>query len=110
MKILLALIPVIFSVNFLTGPDKPVIQDPEEEVVMEKKMENNIFAEDNETCFVCHGEKIFELTDTLMGVTPEGICARITTSTGMILQIEPLEFCLYRLSLKRIRHLPSPYF
>lgn len=69
MKILLALIPVIFSVNFLTAPDKPVIQDPEEEVVMEKKMENNIFAEDNETCFVCHGEKIFELTDTLLGVT-----------------------------------------
>lgn len=69
MKLLLALIPLIFAVNFVTAPDRPVLQDPEDEVVMEKKMENNIFAEDNEACFVCHGENIFELTDTVLGVT-----------------------------------------
>ena len=48
MKALLALIPVLFAVNFITAPEKPLMQDPEDEVVMEKKMENNIFAEENE--------------------------------------------------------------
>ncbi len=69
MKILLALIPVIFSVNFLTVDNNPVMQDPEEQVVVEKGIENNIFAEDNEACLVCHGEVTYELTDTVLGVT-----------------------------------------
>ena len=69
MKALLALISILFTVNNITDNNNPVIQDPEQDVVIEKSMENNPYAEDNEACLKCHGENMYELTDTLMGVT-----------------------------------------
>lgn len=68
MKALFAIIPILISVNFLTDNDRAVMQDPDE-VVFEKCMANNIFAEDNEACLICHGEPTYMLTDTIMGVT-----------------------------------------
>lgn len=69
MKILLAFIPLLFTVNLLTVDNRPVLQDPEEETVVVKGMENNYYAEDNEACFICHGESVYELSDTTLGVT-----------------------------------------
>ena len=69
MRKLLTLLLVILTVNQITANMKPVMQDPDEEVLVQKGRENNIFAEDNESCFVCHGENMYELTDTIMGVT-----------------------------------------
>ncbi len=42
-------------------------QQDEQEVAIEKGMENNIFADENENCFECHAEKYFVLKDTLFG-------------------------------------------
>lgn len=69
MKIFFALIPILFSVNLLRVDKGPVMQDPEDPVTVEKGIANNMYAEDNEACFVCHGEMIYELSDTLLGVT-----------------------------------------
>lgn len=69
MKALLALIPILFTVNIITDNNKPVIQEPEQEIVIIKGMENNPYAEDNEACLMCHGENMYVLIDTIMGVT-----------------------------------------
>ncbi|HKL67637.1 MAG TPA: hypothetical protein VJ877_07065 [Bacteroidales bacterium] len=68
MKIVLSsLFAAIVSVIFLTDRHAPVLQEPQDEYQVEKGRENNIFAEDNENCLVCHGEQYYELSDTSMG-------------------------------------------
>jgi len=69
MKIVLAFITTLLSVILLTENNGPVLQDPEEDFQIQKGIENNLFAEDNEKCLVCHGEPYFELTDTIQGIT-----------------------------------------
>ncbi|MDT8400084.1 MAG: cytochrome c3 family protein [Bacteroidales bacterium] len=69
MKIALALIASFLSVVLVTENNRAVLQDPEEVPVIQKGIENNLFAEDNEKCLVCHGEPYFELNDTATGVT-----------------------------------------
>jgi len=69
MKIALAFITTLLSVILLTENNGPVLQDPEEDFQIQKGIENNLFAEDNEKCLVCHGEPYFELTDTIQGIT-----------------------------------------
>jgi hypothetical protein len=70
MKPIINLIFVLLAVNLITAQAAHGWQDPEEEeIVIEKGIENNIFAEDNELCLVCHGKNMYELTDTLLGVT-----------------------------------------
>lgn len=68
MKITIALLTAILSVIFLTDNKGPVLQDPEDDFQVVKGIENNIFAEDNEKCLVCHGEPYFELSDTATGL------------------------------------------
>ena len=69
MKITLALITALLSILFLTDNNGPVLQDPEVDFQIQKGIENNLFAEDNEKCLVCHGEPYYELTDTTLGIT-----------------------------------------
>jgi len=69
MKLAIALIASVLSVMFLTENKGPVLQEPQEELQVQKGIENNLFAEDNEKCLICHGEPYFELTDTAMGIT-----------------------------------------
>jgi len=69
MKIIITLIVTLVSVFSLAGNNSLLPQDPEEESQILKGIENNIFAEDNEKCLVCHGEPYFQLVDTVMGVT-----------------------------------------
>ena len=68
MKIALALFAAVLSVVFMTAEDGPVLQEPEEDFQVVKGIENNIFAEDNEKCLVCHGEPYYELADTAIGI------------------------------------------
>ncbi|HUS87634.1 MAG TPA: hypothetical protein VMW76_10365 [Bacteroidales bacterium] len=67
MKALLVFIPILGAIIYLTDNNGPLMQDPDE-VVFEKGMTNNIFAEDNELCLRCHSENMYELTDTILGV------------------------------------------
>ncbi len=69
MKIALTFVLALISVGLLTGNNNTVLQDPQDDIPVVKGIENNIFAEDNEKCLVCHGETYFELTDTAMGIT-----------------------------------------
>lgn len=69
MKIIITIIVTLVSVFSLAGNNSLLPQDPEEESQILKGIENNIFAEDNEKCLVCHGEPYFQLVDTVMGVT-----------------------------------------
>ncbi len=69
MKIAFVFIATLLSGIFLMENNGPVLQDPVEDYQIQKGIENNIYAEDNERCLVCHGESYFELTDTVMGVT-----------------------------------------
>ncbi|MCF8223198.1 MAG: hypothetical protein K9J25_08620 [Bacteroidales bacterium] len=65
MKIALtSLIVALISVISLTDKHAPVLQEPQDEYQVEKGRENNIFAEDNENCLVCHGEEYYQLSDT----------------------------------------------
>jgi len=68
MKIALALIASFFSVVLITENNGPVLQDPDQVLQIQKGIDNNLFAEDNEKCLVCHGEPYFELADTATGV------------------------------------------
>lgn len=69
MKIALTFITALLSVIFLKANNGPVLQDPAEDYQIQKGIENNLFAEDNEKCLVCHGESYYALTDTVLGVT-----------------------------------------
>ncbi len=72
MKIAIRIISVLFAVMLLTANNVTVAQEAaqeQEEEQIIKGIENNPFSEDNEACFVCHGEAIYELTDTVLGVT-----------------------------------------
>jgi len=69
MKIALTSLAALLSVIFITENSGPVLQDPAEDYQIKKGIENNLFAEDNEKCLVCHGDTYFELTDTVLGVT-----------------------------------------
>lgn len=69
MKFAIALIASVLSVFLLTENRGPVLQDPQEDFQVQKGIENNLFAEDNEKCLVCHGEPYFELADTATGET-----------------------------------------
>lgn len=74
MKILLSsLFAALVSVIFLTDGNAPVLQEPQDEYQVEKGRENNIFAEDNENCLVCHGEQYYQLSDTTLGITERRI-------------------------------------
>jgi hypothetical protein len=69
MKLAIALIASVLSVMFLTENKGPVLQEPQEEIQVQKGIENNLFAEDNEKCLICHGEPYFEIEDTTTGIT-----------------------------------------
>lgn len=69
MKITLILVTAIISLILLTDNNGPVLQGPQEDFQIQKGIENNLFAEDNEKCLVCHGEPYFELADTATGIT-----------------------------------------
>lgn len=66
MKALFAIVPLLLAFTFIDRPAPPVMQDEPKEQSL-KGMENNMFAEDNEACLKCHGEKYFILSDTTSG-------------------------------------------
>ena len=66
MKALLVIIQILSAGIFFTDNNSPVMQDPDN-VVIEKGMANNIYAEDNKLCLRCHSENMYELTDTILG-------------------------------------------
>jgi hypothetical protein len=67
----LSLIPLILlTLAFFGILLNSALADPqqdEEDIVPEKGMVNNIFAEENENCFQCHGEKYYTIRDTIFG-------------------------------------------
>lgn len=58
----------LLAVILLKENNGPVMQDPELDYQFQKGIENNLFAEDNENCLVCHGEAYYELADTATGI------------------------------------------
>lgn len=71
MKKSLKIISGLFALILITASVEAIAQEePEvdEQQVM-KGVENNAFSEDNEACFVCHGEPYYQLSDTAMGVS-----------------------------------------
>ncbi len=67
VKYLPLLILVAGFFIFLIAPGVAGIMDevdPEETI---KGKENNVFSEENENCFQCHGERYYSITDTLFG-------------------------------------------
>lgn len=65
-----SIVPLFLITGFFILLIGTAVADPqqdEEEVVTEKGMVNNIFAEENENCFECHAEKYFVIEDTLFG-------------------------------------------
>lgn len=67
--LLLALsVMVMFLWAFQTPPEQDQQQEPEQPLIV-KGIENNLFAEENESCLKCHGEARYELTDTVSGMT-----------------------------------------
>jgi hypothetical protein len=63
-------IPILMAAGFfaiLVGTAIAEPQQDEEELEPQKGMENNIFADENENCFECHGEKYYTIKDTLFG-------------------------------------------
>ncbi len=68
MKTLFVIISILISEVLFTDNNGPVVQDSYEAVV-EKCMANNVFAEDNKACLVCHGKSSYEFTDPITGVT-----------------------------------------
>jgi len=71
MKIIIKVLSGLFALVLITTGGEAIAQEEQaaEEQQVLKGMENNMFAEDNETCFICHGEATFELNDTVLGVT-----------------------------------------
>lgn len=63
-------IPLLFLIlaffGMLIGPAL-ADPDPAEQVGIEKGRENNVFADENENCLQCHGEKYYTIKDTLSG-------------------------------------------
>jgi hypothetical protein len=62
---LLLIIALAFAVIINSAIAKS--QDELQDDTNDKGIENNVFAEDNENCLKCHGEKMYVLTDTLLG-------------------------------------------
>jgi predicted CXXCH cytochrome family protein len=59
-------------VVFLWAFRSPSVKDNQQETTQPliiKGIENNLFADENESCLRCHGEVKYELTDTLSGMT-----------------------------------------
>jgi len=54
---------------FLTVSVEAIAQEAGEEQVILKGIENNFYAEENEACLICHSEPLYELIDTVLGVT-----------------------------------------
>ena len=65
-KISLVLIIAVF-LGMLLGPTFADSGEGDPEII-EKGIENNIFAEENESCLKCHGEKYYTIQDTLSGM------------------------------------------
>ncbi len=71
LKKKLSIIPLLFLASLffalLLSSAIADSQPEEEEMVPERGMENNIFAEENENCLQCHGEQYYTIKDTLFG-------------------------------------------
>ena len=71
MKKKRSIIPLILIVCGVFGLiiNSAIAKNQDEEPVFEndRGIENNVFAEENENCLKCHGEKTYTLTDSIMG-------------------------------------------
>ena len=77
LKIILPIILSGFAMLLLFHSIEEGLSQDIDQIVQEKGISNNVYADENEQCFRCHGEKNYILKDTLLGLEKNvSMCAQ----------------------------------